>query len=95
MDHGDKVGIWVVLLFVLVSELPCILRTVAIQVRNDDVWPVVIGTIGGNILALVLGLLLARLITSLLTPGQMELVHTASGLSLIAMGIYLLATHHH
>jgi len=90
MDHGDKIGFWLVLAFVFVAEIPCILRTIAIQVRNESIWSVVLGTMAGNVLALVVGVILAKFLAGILTESQMHWIHNGSAIALIVLGAYML-----
>lgn len=94
MNHGDKIGFWLVLFFVFVAEIPCIMRTAALQLKNDSVWPVVWGTMAGNVLALVVGIALAKALAGLLSESQMDWMHSGSAVALILLGVYMLFMGH-
>jgi putative Ca2+/H+ antiporter (TMEM165/GDT1 family) len=98
--NNDKYGFWFVLLFVFLAEIPCILRTMAIQLGNDSIWSVVWGTMTGNILALIVGVLVAKLVTKFLPPQALHTLESLSAVALIVLGLYLLFkphdhNHHH
>ena len=85
----DKIGFWACAGAVLLMELPCLLRTMALQANNQSVWPVVWGTILGNAFALLVGIALARA-AARLPEGALGYVHTAAGLVLIGLGAYMI-----
>lgn len=91
----NKYETLVVLWFVALAEIPCLIRTVGMQVRNQSIWPVVWGTLGGSILALVIGLGLAKLLAMNLPETSLCAVERGSGLVLILIGLYMLFWHSH
>ncbi len=95
MQNGDKLSFWFILWIVFIAEIPCLLRTMAIQVRNESIWQVVWGTTAGNLLALVVGITLAKIASSYLGPRGMEYMENVSAIALIALGFYLLLRHDH
>lgn len=84
-----RFGFWSVFTVVFIAEIPCILRTVAIQLKTDSVWDVVWGTMAGSLVALIVGILFAKVcLTNLpLIADRMQLV---SGGCLILLGLLLL-----
>jgi putative Ca2+/H+ antiporter (TMEM165/GDT1 family) len=93
--ENNNIGFWLVLWMVFVAEIPCIIRTMAMQVKNESVWAVVWGTMAGNVLALVVGVTLAKLAMGVLGPKAMEYFENVTALALIVLGFYLLLRHNH
>lgn len=89
----DKIGFWACAATVLLMELPCLIRTMALQANNQSVWPVVWGTVLGNAFALAVGILLARAMGRL--PENLHCYfHSAAGVVLIGLGAYMLLDRH-
>jgi len=86
----DKFGFWAVFAIVFLAEIPCILRTVAIQLKSDGIWSVVGGTIAGSAAALLVGILVAKLMQGSIPSQWSDIVGYMSGVALIALGIMFL-----
>lgn len=93
----ERFGFWSILMIVFIAELPCLLRTMCIQMHNKSMWEVITGTMTGNILALVIGVLLAKFVQSSMPLGWIEYIEKGASILLIALGFYLLLScnHHH
>jgi putative Ca2+/H+ antiporter (TMEM165/GDT1 family) len=89
----DKIGFWQVLIVVFFAELPCLLRTMCIQLHNKGIWGVVWGTIVGSILALVIGILLAK-VAQQYSSALLEYLEKCSAGMLVLLGLYLLFSGH-
>ncbi len=90
----DKFGFWAVLIVVFIAEIPCLLRTMAIQLHNKSIWSVVWGTTAGNLLALVCGVLLAKVVQKYFSEHWLQYVEHGASVMLIILGFYLLFSGH-
>lgn len=79
-------NIFIITFLVVVSEIPCILRTIAIKSSDSFVWNVVIGTTLGNFLALGIGLLLAKFLGNI----PEDVLKDYSAMVLVCIGMLLL-----
>ncbi len=95
MQNGDNISFWLVLWIVFIAEIPCLLRTMAMQVKNESIWPVIWGTTTGNVLALAVGIFFAKVAAAWLGPKAMEYFEHISAIALIVLGFYLLLRHNH
>lgn len=89
MDN-DKLGFWLVMWLVFVAEIPCIVRTVALQAGNKSIWSVACGTLAGSVLALFVGIVFAKMAGNFLGDRYMHCFENVMGLVLIGLGIYML-----
>lgn len=89
----DKFGFWTTFAVVFFAEAPCIVRTIALQLQNQGIASVVWGTLAGSGLALVVGIILAKICTksSLLGTDYLSYV---SGFAIILVGIWVLLKGH-
>lgn len=78
--------IFIITFLVVISEIPCIVRTIAIKSSDSFVWDVVVGTTLGNFLALGIGLLLAKYFGNL----PEDALKDYSAMALICIGMLLL-----
>lgn len=85
------------MLVVLVAELPCMIRTAALQLQNGNIWSVIWGTIVGSALALVGGLTIAKVFG--VHAGDSPYVSWIAGALIIGIGVYMMLSggnpHHH
>lgn len=86
---------WAIAAVVFIAELPCLLRTFALQTQSESTWKVIGATVLGNVLALAAGLLLAKVVSSALTESLHDHLKVISGILFIFLGAYLLLEHHH
>ena len=56
----ERFDFWAIFAVVFIAEIPCILRTVALQLHTQGIWGVVGGTIAGSFAALFTGILIAK-----------------------------------
>ena len=77
------------MMVVLIAELPCMIRTAALQLQSGKIWDVVWGTIAGSTVALILGLGIAKMLGSQVADSQW--INWISGLLIIGIGIYMIA----
>ena len=90
----EKVGLIGILVFVFLAELPCILRTTALQMHTGNMYNVVVGTILGNAIALVAGVALAYLLVRLFHLQHFEFMNYLSGSVFILLGLYIMLSGH-
>lgn len=88
----DKLGFWAIFFVVFLAEIPCILRTVSIQLQSEGIWNVVAGTAAGSVAALIIGIALAKLMQ--IPPQYSDYVGYVSGIGLIALGVMFLLKIH-
>ena len=81
---------WTVLLVVFLAEIPCILRTVALQLKTDGLWQVISGTLLGNAVALGIGLSIAFLIAREIPTEYENWIQIASGLLIVGIGLLMI-----
>jgi putative Ca2+/H+ antiporter (TMEM165/GDT1 family) len=84
----EKFNFFTIFLLVFLAEIPCIVRTMALQVQNKGIWEVVLGTIAGSGLALVVGIFLAKFATKFIENPLW--IQYCSGLAIIGLGILIL-----
>lgn len=89
----DKLDFWKILAVVFIAELPCLLRTVCIQLQNKGIWSVIWGTMAGNLLALVIGIAIAKGLTTA-PEAWFGYLEKAASIALISLGFYLLMSGH-
>ena len=77
-----------IMVIVLVAELPCMIRTVALKLQSGDIWSVIWGTIVGSALALVCGLGIAR-VAGPHAADSPYINYIAGGL-IVAIGLYMM-----
>lgn len=85
---------WKILLVVFLAELPCLLRTVALQTYSKQMLNVIVGTLLGNLAALVIGIALGELINRHLGEKEIYLNYIA-GSMLIFLGLHIMFWDHH
>lgn len=85
----NKFNFLSIFLIVLLAEIPCILRTVAIQLRSEGVWEVVWGTVAGSAMALLVGIGIGYWAGSSL-PSIADKAQVLSGFCMIFLGLWLL-----
>lgn len=90
----DKFGFWSVLLVVFVAEIPCLLRTMALQMHNKGIWNVIWGTTAGNAMALVFGVVLAQSVRRYMPEAWLTYLEHGASVMLIILGVYLLFSGH-
>jgi len=83
-----------ILFVVFMAEIPCILRTVVLQVRSDGIWPVVLGTIGGSLLALSVGVAIGKLTTDVIPGYAIDWVQCIAGITMIGLGFFMVLNQH-
>jgi putative Mn2+ efflux pump MntP len=81
---------WALAAIVFVAELPCLLRTFALQVQNRSIWSVVLATTLGNALALVVGLLLAKAFMAASPEASHDYAKAIAGAVLMGLGAYMI-----
>ena len=84
---------WIIFGIVFLAEIPCILRTMSIQLYSNDIWKVVTGTLAGSISALLVGLMLAKIFSLTVPAKYIEYIHPFAAIILILAGIFMF-THH-
>lgn len=89
----DKMSFWTCMVAVALMEIPCLVRTMALQTYNQSIWPVVVGTVVGNVAALVIGIALAKL-AGRLPEGTLWYVHAGAGIALMGLGAYMIFDKH-
>lgn len=90
----DKFSFWAIFSVVFLAEIPCILRTVAIQLKSEGIWNVIAGTAAGSAAALLVGILLAKLMQGGVPPAYSDYVGYVSGIGLIVLGVMFLLKIH-
>lgn len=83
-----------VLSVVFLAEIPCILRTVALQLKTDGIWQVIFGTLVGSGLALAVGIGIALLISREIPVEYANWVQYCSGAAIIFIGLMVLLKGH-
>jgi len=91
----EKFSFWTIFAVVFLAEIPCILRTMAIQVKTEGIWTVVFGTIAGSLVALLVGIFLAKVLTISIPEQYINWIQTFSGLALMAIGAMIVFHQHH
>ena len=86
----DKFSFWTVFSVVFLAEIPCIIRTMALQIRTGGVFEVVTGTLAGSAVALIVGICLAKLLSSGIPPQYTIMVQWFSGVALMVVGAMIL-----
>lgn len=90
----DKFSFWSIFSIVFLAEIPCILRTVAIQLKSEGIWNVIGGTIAGSAVALLVGIVVAKWMQNGIPPQYADVVGYLSGASLIILGIMFILKLH-
>lgn len=81
--------IWKIIGIVLLAEFPCLLRAFTLQVKTQDHWAVILGTVVGTIVALLLGVGLAESAGKYIQPKYLIL---AAGSAHVLIGCWVLLT---
>jgi hypothetical protein len=81
---------WLFFAIVLVAEIPCMVRTAALQMQTEGILPVVFGTLAGSVAALVVGIAVATLIKGGVPEGHAEALQYVSGAVLVAFGLFMM-----
>lgn len=81
---------WAFFLIVFVAEIPCIVRTVALQMQTDRVLSVVFGTLAGSVAALVVGIAIAKLMKYGVPASHADVLQYVSGAVLIIIGLLMI-----
>lgn len=82
------------MLIVFLAEIPCLLRTMAIQMHNKGIWDVIWGTLAGNALALVMGIGLAKVIQNCWPDEWLTYMEYGASIMFILLGAWLLFNGH-
>lgn len=82
---------WAIFAIVFLAEIPCILRTVSIQLYSNDTWKVIWGTLAGSVSALVVGLLLAKVFSVAVPTKYVDFIHPLAAIILIVAGVFMFA----
>lgn len=90
----NKLGFWYIFLCVIVAEIPCILRTTALQIRNDGVGSIIGGTLAANAVALFFGILLAKIFVNVVPSDYADLFQNFAGLVFIILGLFMFCGGH-
>ena len=80
------------MLVVVIAELPCMIRTAALQLQNGSIWNVIWGTVAGSAVALLLGLGIAKTFGS--HVGE-HYVNWIAGALLVGIGLYMMFSGDH
>lgn len=79
-----------IVLIVFIAELPCMVRTVALQLQNGSIWSVIWGTILGSALALAGGLIISKILECGFALAIHSQVNWIAGGILICLGLYMM-----
>lgn len=78
---------WLFFVAVVVAEIPCILRTTAMQIKSEGIWPVISATLAANAVTLLIGIFIAKFLIKGLPEDYANYLQYAAGLVFVGLGI--------
>tara|TARA_Y100000034_G_scaffold136971_1_gene217762 strand:+ start:5107 stop:5373 length:267 start_codon:yes stop_codon:yes gene_type:complete len=83
-------NLWKIFLIVFIAELPCVVRTIGLQMYSGDMTKVIIGTVAGNMIALVAGILIAKAAMMHFDLKNFAYMDWLTGGLFILLGLYII-----
>lgn len=86
-----KFTFWSVFLAVLIAEIPCILRTTAMQIRTEGFASIIGGTLAANAVTLIFGILLAKFLVREIPSDYADIAQNIAAFVFIALGLMMIS----
>lgn len=83
-------NLWKIFLIVFIAELPCMIRTVGLQLHSDNLWKIIAGTVAGNFIALFGGLMIAHLLMKTVDLAKFAYLDLLTGGIFILLGLWIM-----
>lgn len=91
----SKFEFWTTFIIVFLAEMPCILRTAVIQIRSGSMWSVFWGTMGGSLLAVIVGIMIGKFSSRSIPSEYTCWTQYLAGMLFIVLGLLMMVRHEH